>query len=131
MDKGDGEKTADDGIVAEDLTLLVEHIELTSPHRLPEAHDWELATPATDLDEAPILFDDHERESAEAHRGSIVSPAPRSKAAQRKDATKRTEANEPVHSLRTLLADHSAWEEVTFQDPAQAPISYAHPAQAI
>ncbi len=58
MDKGEGENTADDGIVAEDLTLLVEHIELTSPHRLPEAHDWELATPATDLDEAPILFDD-------------------------------------------------------------------------
>jgi UDP-3-O-[3-hydroxymyristoyl] N-acetylglucosamine deacetylase len=33
--------------------------------------------------------------------------------------------------LRTLLADRTAWEEVTFQDPAQAPISYAHPAQAI
>jgi UDP-3-O-[3-hydroxymyristoyl] N-acetylglucosamine deacetylase len=32
--------------------------------------------------------------------------------------------------LRTLLADRKAWEEVTFQDPAQAPISYAHPAQA-
>jgi UDP-3-O-[3-hydroxymyristoyl] N-acetylglucosamine deacetylase len=32
--------------------------------------------------------------------------------------------------LRTLLADQSAWEEVTFQDPAAAPISYAHPAQA-
>jgi hypothetical protein len=58
MEKGDGENTADDGIVAEDLTLLVEHIELTSPHRLPEAHEWERATPAADLDEAPILFDD-------------------------------------------------------------------------
>ena len=33
--------------------------------------------------------------------------------------------------LRTLLADRSAWEEVTFTDPAQAPISYAHPAQAV
>jgi hypothetical protein len=54
---------------------------------------------------APILFDDHDREKTEANRRSIVSPAPRSKAAQRKDATKRTEANEPVHSLRTLLAD--------------------------
>jgi len=58
MNKGDGENTADDGIVAEDLTQLVEHIELTSPRRLPEASEWELATPATDLDEAPILFDD-------------------------------------------------------------------------
>jgi UDP-3-O-[3-hydroxymyristoyl] N-acetylglucosamine deacetylase len=33
--------------------------------------------------------------------------------------------------LRTLLADRTAWEEVTFHDPALAPISYAHPAQAI
>jgi UDP-3-O-[3-hydroxymyristoyl] N-acetylglucosamine deacetylase len=33
--------------------------------------------------------------------------------------------------LRTLLADRTAWEEVTFQDPAEAPISYAHPAQAV
>jgi UDP-3-O-[3-hydroxymyristoyl] N-acetylglucosamine deacetylase len=28
------------------------------------------------------------------------------------------------------MADTSAWEEVTFQDPASAPISYSHPAQA-
>jgi len=33
--------------------------------------------------------------------------------------------------LRTLLADASAWEEVIFNDPAKAPISYAHPAQAL
>ena len=33
--------------------------------------------------------------------------------------------------LRTLLADRTAWEEVSFTDPAQAPISYAHPAQAV
>jgi len=33
--------------------------------------------------------------------------------------------------LRTLLDDRSAWEEVTFADPALAPISYAHPAQAV
>ena len=32
--------------------------------------------------------------------------------------------------LRALMADASAWEEVTFQDPAAAPISYSHPAQA-
>ena len=32
--------------------------------------------------------------------------------------------------LRALRADTSAWEEVTFDDPATAPISYAHPAQA-
>jgi hypothetical protein len=56
MEKGEGDGTPDDGIVSEDLTLLVEHIELTSPYRLPEAHEWELATPATDLDDAPILI---------------------------------------------------------------------------
>ncbi|HVB84429.1 MAG TPA: UDP-3-O-acyl-N-acetylglucosamine deacetylase [Rhodanobacteraceae bacterium] len=33
--------------------------------------------------------------------------------------------------LRTLMADVSAWEEVYFDDPASAPISYAHPAQAM
>jgi UDP-3-O-[3-hydroxymyristoyl] N-acetylglucosamine deacetylase len=33
--------------------------------------------------------------------------------------------------LRTLIADRTAWEDVTFSDPATAPISYAHPAQAV
>ena len=59
MEKGEGDGTPDDGIVSEDLTLLVEHIELTSRHRLPEAHEWELATPSTDstdLEDAPILI---------------------------------------------------------------------------
>jgi UDP-3-O-[3-hydroxymyristoyl] N-acetylglucosamine deacetylase len=32
--------------------------------------------------------------------------------------------------LRTMLADRSAWEEVTFENEATAPISYAHPAHA-
>ena len=33
--------------------------------------------------------------------------------------------------VRAVLADSAAWEEVTFDDPALAPISYAHPAQAV
>src|SRR5450759_3181436 len=33
--------------------------------------------------------------------------------------------------LRTLLADAAAWEEVSFEDGKEAPISYAHPAQAV
>jgi UDP-3-O-[3-hydroxymyristoyl] N-acetylglucosamine deacetylase len=33
--------------------------------------------------------------------------------------------------LRALVADATAWEEVTFKDDSKAPISYAHPAQAI
>jgi hypothetical protein len=56
MEKGEGEKGPDDGIVAEDLSLLVEHIELTSQQRLPDTHDWELADSAADLDDAPILI---------------------------------------------------------------------------
>ena len=33
--------------------------------------------------------------------------------------------------LRTLIADASAWQEVSFEDEREAPISYAHPAQAV
>jgi hypothetical protein len=54
---------------------------------------------------APLLFDDHQRDEAEATRASIVQPAPRSDAARAKDKTKQTEDGLPVHSFRTLLAD--------------------------
>ncbi|HEY0231352.1 MAG TPA: UDP-3-O-acyl-N-acetylglucosamine deacetylase [Dokdonella sp.] len=33
--------------------------------------------------------------------------------------------------LRTLIADAAAWQEVSFEDEREAPISYAHPAQAV
>ena len=33
--------------------------------------------------------------------------------------------------LRALMADAKAWEEVSFADQTKAPISYAHPAQAM
>lgn len=54
---------------------------------------------------APLLFDDHEREEAEASRASIVGRAPRSDAARAKDESKRTADGLPVHSFRTLLTD--------------------------
>ena len=54
---------------------------------------------------AAILFDDHDRQAAQAARKSVVAPAPRSEAARKKDLAQRTAANEPVHSLQTLLAD--------------------------
>lgn len=53
----------------------------------------------------PILFDDHERESAEATRSSIVAVAPRSPAAKRKDNAKTTDDGYPVQSFRSLLKD--------------------------
>ncbi len=33
--------------------------------------------------------------------------------------------------LRALVAEESTWEEVVFDAPAESPISYAHPAQAV
>lgn len=54
---------------------------------------------------APILFDDHDKQEAERKRESIVAPAPRSDAAQKKDQSKRTEDDYAVHSFRSLLKD--------------------------
>jgi transposase len=54
---------------------------------------------------APLLFDDHDREAAEALRTSVVAPAERSPAAKQKDSTKHTADGLAVHSLRTLLSD--------------------------
>jgi hypothetical protein len=62
--------------------------------------EWHLRKPL-----APLLFDDHDRASAEAMRASIVAPAERSPAAKEKDLTKHTAEGLPVHSLRTLLSD--------------------------
>jgi transposase len=54
---------------------------------------------------APLLFDDHDKPAAEARRESIVQPAKRSPAAERKALTKQTAEGKPVHSFQTLLAD--------------------------
>jgi transposase len=54
---------------------------------------------------APILFDDHDRQPAQAERKSIVQPSPRSRAARAKERTKQTVDGFSVHSFRTLLAD--------------------------
>ncbi len=56
-------------------------------------------------DLAPILFDDHDKEAAKALQKSAVAPAQRSPAAKRKENTKRTEDQLPVHSFQTLLKD--------------------------
>src|SRR5215831_2297907 len=54
---------------------------------------------------APLLFDDHDKAAAQARRESIVKPARRSAAAERKALTKQTAQGEPVHSFQSLLAD--------------------------
>jgi len=54
---------------------------------------------------AELLFDDHERELAEATRVSIVAKAPRSEAAKRKERKRRTSDGFPVQSFQCLLKD--------------------------
>ena len=54
---------------------------------------------------APILFDDHDRTTAQAQRDSIVAPATRSPKALQKIHSKQTEDGTPVHSFQTLIAD--------------------------
>ena len=54
---------------------------------------------------APMLFDDEDKDAALASRASPVAKAPRSERAKAKDAGKRTENGQPVHSFHTLIAD--------------------------
>jgi transposase len=54
---------------------------------------------------APMLFDDTNKDEAEALRSSVVAPAQRSRAAIKKQTTGVTPDGLPVHSFRTLLAD--------------------------
>src|SRR5271157_147037 len=54
---------------------------------------------------APMLYDDDDREAAEALRESPVAKAQRSPAALAKSATGRTADGAPVHSFQTLVAD--------------------------
>jgi len=54
---------------------------------------------------APLLFDDDDKEAAEALRDSPVARAQRSPKAIAKQTTGRTADGTPVHSFRSLLAD--------------------------
>jgi hypothetical protein len=54
---------------------------------------------------APLLFQDADPVAARARRRSIVAPAMRSAAAERKIARRTTEDGTPLHSFRTLLRD--------------------------
>ena len=53
----------------------------------------------------PMLYDDADKEAAEAARDSIVTKAQRSPKAVSKQTTGRTEDGLPVHSFHSLLAD--------------------------
>src|SRR6516164_3791327 len=69
---------------------------------------------------APMLYDDTEKDAAEALRASVVAKAERSASAITKQTTGRTEDGLPVHSFRTLLADLATLTQntlVTALDP--------------
>jgi hypothetical protein len=53
----------------------------------------------------PLLFEDHEKATAQRQARSVVARAERSDAAKRKAKTRRTEEGLPVHSFQTLLKD--------------------------
>ena len=54
---------------------------------------------------APMLFTDHDKQTATLQRTSPVAAARVSPAARAKAATKRTAYGQPVHSFATLIAD--------------------------
>ena len=54
---------------------------------------------------APMLYDDDDKQAAEALRASVVAKAERSPAAVAKQTTGLTADGLPVHSFQTLLAD--------------------------
>ena len=66
--------------------------------------EWHMRQPL-----AAMLFDDHDRATAEAARTSPVAKAKVSKAARQKASTQRVDVGDgqtqPVHSFRTLLGD--------------------------
>lgn len=62
MTKRDSDAPSDDGIVAEDISQLMEHVELTGERRVMTGPGWEMATPADDLEDAPIFVDDYSEE---------------------------------------------------------------------
>ena len=69
-----------------------------------------------------LLYDDTDKDAAEAQRSSVVAKAERSPAAVTKQTTGRTEDGLPVHSFRTLLNDLATLTQntlVTAISPAQ------------
>lgn len=73
---------------------------------------------------APVLFDDEDKEAADAGRVSVVAPAERSPSACKKDATKRTEDDLPVHSFHTLLKDLATLTKNLVQTPGAVPAQF-------
>jgi hypothetical protein len=79
---------------------------------------------------APLLFDDHDKDTAAAERPSPVAPAKVSAAAKAKAATRKTADGRPVHSFRTLLQDLATLTRNTVRlGDAPAAVMLASPTQ--
>jgi hypothetical protein len=82
---------------------------------------------------APMLFEDHDKQSAARGRPSPVASATVSASAKAKAASRKTADGRPVHSFRTLLQDLGALTRntVRFGDaPAGYDARKANPASA-
>src|SRR5246127_5409669 len=66
---------------------------------------------------APMLYDDTDKQAAEAQRSSVVAKAERSPTAFTKQPPGRTEDGLPVHSFRTLLDDLATLTRNTLVTP--------------
>jgi len=62
MAKWDEDTPSDDGIVADDIIQLVEHIELAGENHMGSGPAWELATASDESQLAPSLTDDETRQ---------------------------------------------------------------------
>lgn len=74
MGNHDRDNESGDGIVADDLTLLVERIELPVPNRLMDAPEWEMAKPAVDHNDAPDQIEEGDGDVLELD--SLPDPEP-------------------------------------------------------
>ena len=78
-------------------------------------------------DLAPLLFDDHDPDTADSLRTSVVQPAQRSPAARNKAARKRTHDDLPVHSFRSLLSELGTFTANTMRIPGTQNTFTQHP----
>ena len=74
---------------------------------------------------APMLYDDTDKQAAEALRPSVVAKAQRSPAAVTKQTTGRTPDGLPVHSFHTLIADLATLTRNTIEITAAPGMPFA------
>jgi hypothetical protein len=81
---------------------------------------------------APILFDNHDREGAQAARSSVVAPAKVSEAALAKVGARAAEDGLPLRGFRILLQELAGLtkNEVRFRDVKRPVTMYVNATEA-